>query len=106
MIRTAIITLALLSVVAAIASCGKEGPLERPTQPVFGRAQDRAAVAAQQANEAAVASNAAEANRVIGPQAPALQPYTNVAPQRDMPLPGEPTPPSGEPQGGAVPNPM
>lgn len=106
MMRTAVVALAALSVLAAIASCGREGQLERPPGPVFGHAEEKAAIAAQQARQAAVASNAAEANRVIGPQSQALQPYTDLTPPSQQPLPGEATPPSRQPGGGDVPNPM
>jgi hypothetical protein len=95
----AIVSLAALSTLAAAASCGKEGALQRPG-PVFGGSpSEKAAYAAQKANEAAAASNASMAGKPIGPQSPALQPYVNTAPPRDLPIPGEPTPPSSS-QGG------
>jgi predicted small lipoprotein YifL len=104
--RTAIVSLAALCAVAAIASCGKEGELERPG-PVFDHAKEKAAVAEQQREQAETATNATEAGKPIGPQNPAVQPYTNTAPPRDLPIPGEPTYPSTAPeQGGVAPNPM
>ena len=41
----------------------------------------------------------------IGPQSPAVQPYTTTEPLQPAPIPGERTDPSGAPQQGAMPNP-
>ena len=86
MMRSVVMALAGLSVVAAIASCGKQAELQRPT-PMWG-AKAKADYAAQKRAEAANATNAAEANKVIGPQSPALRPYTNPGPAYEDPIPG------------------
>lgn len=110
MMRAGVLALAGLSFVAALVGCGKQGDLERPA-PMFAKAKTKAAYAAQQADQAAAASNAAEVNRTIAPQNPAVQPYTNPAPIHDVPIPGEPTPPespehSGGPQAPGGPPPQ
>jgi predicted small lipoprotein YifL len=101
--RTLILCLAAASFVAAVAGCGKQGELDRPG-PMWS-AQSKAEAAAQKRAQADAASNAAAANRVIGPQNPATQPYTTTEPASVAPIPGERTYPSGTPQQGAVPNP-
>ena len=103
MMRTLVLTLAALSGVAAVAACGKQGDLDRPG-PIWS-AQTKAEAAAQKRNQADAASNAAAANQPIGPQNPAMVPYTTTAPASVTPIPGERTYPSGTPQQGAVPNP-
>jgi len=90
--RSVIVALAGLSVVAAIVSCGRQAELQRPA-PLWG-AKAKAEWAAQKRAEAEKATNAAEANKTIGPQSPALQPYTNPAPPYQAPLPGAPTDPA------------
>jgi hypothetical protein len=102
--RTLILAAAALSVVAAVASCGKQGDLDRPG-PMWS-AQTKAEAAAQKRAQADAASNAAAANQAIGPQNPAVVPYTTTEPARVVPIPGERTYPSGTPQEGAMPNPM
>ncbi len=84
-----------------MAGCGKQGDLDRPG-PIWG-AQDKAEAAAQKRAQADNASNAAAANRAIGPQNPAVQPYTTTEPPSSAPIPGERTNPSGAPQQGAIP---
>jgi predicted small lipoprotein YifL len=101
--RTLILCLAAASFVVAVAGCGKQGDLDRPG-PIWS-AQDKAEAAAQKRAQADNASNAAAANRVIGPQSPAVQPYTTTEPLSSAPIPGERTNPSGAPQQGAIPNP-
>ena len=104
MTRTLVLTLAALSLIAAaLAACGKQGDLDRPG-PIWS-AQSKAEAAAQKRAQADQASNAAAANRVIGPQNPAVQPYTTTAPLSQAPIPGERTNPSGSPNEGAIPNP-
>jgi predicted small lipoprotein YifL len=93
MTRTAILAFAALAVIVALASCGKQADLERPSP----SPRERADIAAQQRQEAETASNAAAANTPIPPQNPALQPYTNPGPMQDTPIPGERTNPSGSP---------
>jgi predicted small lipoprotein YifL len=95
MIRPAILALAALAVIAALASCGKQADLERPQPHLSPR--ERAAVAAQQRDEAETATNATEANKAIPPQNPALTPYTNPGSMQTTPIPGERTNPSGSP---------
>jgi hypothetical protein len=84
--RSVIMALAGLSAVVAIASCGKQATLQRPA-PLWG-AKAKADYSAQKRAEAANATNAAEANKVIGPQSPALRPYTNPGPTSENPIPG------------------
>jgi hypothetical protein len=93
--RTIILALAGLSVIVALASCGKQAELQRPG-PLWG-AKAKADYAAQKRAQADNASNAAAANKVIGPQSPALHPYTDPAPAYQVPIPGERTYPSGTP---------
>ena len=76
MTRTLILCLAAARFVAAVAGCGKQGDLDRPG-PIWS-AQDKAEAAAQKRAQADNASNAAAANRAIGPQNPAVQPYTTT----------------------------
>jgi len=103
MTRTLILALAAASLLVAVVACGKQGDLDRPG-PMWS-AQSKAEAAAQKRAQADAASNAAAANRVIGPQSPALQPYTTTAPLSSAPIPGERTNPSGSPNEGAIPNP-
>jgi hypothetical protein len=93
--RAVILALAGLSLVMAIASCGKQADLERPG-PMWG-AKAKADYAAQKRAQAANATNASQSGKPIGPQNPALQPYTDPGPVHDNPIPGEPTLPSGNP---------
>jgi predicted small lipoprotein YifL len=102
--RTLIFALAAASLATALAACGKQGDLDRPG-PMWS-AQTKAEAAAQKRAQADAASNAAAANQPIGPQNPALTPYTTTEPARVTPIPGERTYPSGTPQEGAMPNPM
>jgi predicted small lipoprotein YifL len=101
--RTLILSAAALSFVVAVAGCGKQGDLDRPG-PIWS-AQTKAEAAAQKRAQADAASNAAAAGKTIGPQNPAVQPYTTTEPLSSAPIPGERTNPSGAPQQGAVPNP-
>jgi predicted small lipoprotein YifL len=101
--RTFILSLGALCAAAGIVACGKQGDLERPG-PMWS-AQSKAEAAAQKRAQADAASNAAAANQPIGPQSPAVQPYTTTAPASVAPIPGERTYPSGTPQEGAMPNP-
>ena len=103
MMRTFILGLAAASLVAAVAGCGKQGDLDRPG-PMWS-AQTKAEAAAQKRAQADAASNAAAANHPIGPQNPAVTPYTTTEPVSSAPIPGERTNPSGAPQQGAIPNP-
>jgi predicted small lipoprotein YifL len=96
MIRTAVVALAGVSLVVALAACGKQGDLDRPDR-LWGP-NDRAEYSAQQRAHAAQASNAAEANAVSPPQNPALEPYTTTAPTSQAPIPGQRVYPSGAPQ--------
>jgi predicted small lipoprotein YifL len=95
MTRPAILALAALAVIAALASCGKQADLERPSPHLSPR--ERADIAAQQRSGAQTASNAAASNAPIPPQNPALEPYTNPGSIQDTPIPGERTNPSGSP---------
>jgi predicted small lipoprotein YifL len=101
--RTLILSLAALSAAAGVAACGKQGDLERPG-PMWS-AQSKAEASAQKRAQADAASNAAAADRPIGPQNPAVVPYTTTEPLSSSPIPGERTNPSGAPQQGAMPNP-
>lgn len=98
MMRAAILALAGLSLVMAIASCGKQADLERPG-PMWG-AKAKADYAARKRGEAANATTAAASNKVIGPQNPATEPFTNPGPIQQNPIPGEQTLPSGAPNPG------
>ena len=103
MMRTLILFLATASLAVAVAGCGKQGDLERPG-PMWS-AQDKAEASAQKRAQADAASNATAAGKTIGPQNPAVVPYTTTAPASVAPIPGERTYPSGTPQEGAMPNP-
>ncbi len=104
MMRTLILALAAASLIAGLAACGKQGDLDRPG-PMWS-AQTKAEYEAQKRAQADAASNATAAGKAIGPQNPAVKPYTTTEPARVAPIPGERTYPSGTPQEGAVPNPM
>jgi len=93
--RAGVVALAGLSFLAALASCGKQGDLERPG-PLFSP-NTKAEVAAQQRARADSASNAAAANRVSPPQNPAIVPYTTTEPISQAPIPGQRPRPSGSP---------
>ena len=103
LIRPLVFSLAAGSLVLAVAGCGKQGDLDRPG-PIWS-AKSKAEYEAQKRAQAAAASNAAAANQPIGPQNPAVVPYTTTAPPSVAPIPGERTYPSGTPQQGAMPNP-
>jgi hypothetical protein len=96
--RQIVLALAGLSLVVAVASCGKQSDLQRPA-PMWG-AKAKADYAAQKRAEADKASNAAAANQAIAPQNPALQPYVNPGPVQATPIPGEQTLPGGGPDPG------
>lgn len=98
MMRTTIVALAGLAVVAALASCGKQADLDRPDAR-WGPAA-RAEYSAQKRAQAAEATNQAAANSVAAPQNPALLPYTTTAPAAQTPVPGERVYPSGPPHTG------
>ena len=104
MMRTLILVLATASLATGIAACAKQGDLDRPG-PMWS-AQSKAEYEAQKRAQADAASNATAAGRPIGPQNPAVAPYTTTEPARVAPIPGERTYPSGTPQEGAMPNPM
>ena len=104
LIRPLILGLAAASLITAVAACGKQGDLDRPG-PMWS-AKSKADYEAQKRAQADAASNAAAANRPIGPQNPAVTPYTSTEPARVVPIPGERTYPSGTPSEGAMPNPM
>lgn len=95
MMRQVIFALAGLSLVVALTSCGKQSELQRPA-PMWG-AKAKADYAAQKRAEADKATNAAEANKVIGTQNPALQPYETPGPVQGTPIPGEQTLPGATP---------
>ena len=97
MMRTAIVALAGLSLVIALASCGRQADLDRPDS-LWGP-KARAEYSAQKRAQAEQVSNQAAANAVARPQNPAIEPYTNPAPPHQVPIPGQrPYPPSGAPQ--------
>lgn len=98
MMRTAILALAGLALVAALASCGKQSELERPG-PMWGP-KAKAAYSAQKRAQAAQVDNETAANSLAEPQNPAIEPYTTTAPAHETPIPGERTYPSGAPQTG------
>ena len=101
--RTLVLVLAAAALAAPLAACGKQGDLDRPG-PMWS-AQTKAEYAAQKRAQADAASNATAAGKPIGPQSPAVQPYTTTEPIGSAPIPGERTNPSGAPQQGAIPNP-
>lgn len=103
MMRPLILSLAAASLVLAVGACGRQGDLDRPG-PMWS-AKTKAEYEAQKRAQADAASNAAAANQPIGPQNPAVVPYTTTAPASVAPIPGERTYPSGTPQEGAMPNP-
>lgn len=98
MMRTAILALAALALVAALASCGKQADLDRPG-PMLGP-KARAEYSAQKRAQAAQVDNETAANSVAEPQNPAIEPYTTTAPTPQAPVPGERVYPSGAPQTG------
>jgi hypothetical protein len=99
--RTIIIALACVSLGFGAASCGKQGDLERPG-PLWGP-KARAEYAQKQREHAAAASNAAAADKTIGPQNPWVEPSTNPGPIQNNPVPGEPKAPSMPNPAGASP---
>jgi predicted small lipoprotein YifL len=96
--RTAILALAGLVLVAALASCGKQGDLERPG-PMWGP-KAKAEYSAQKRAQAARVDSESAANSIAEPQNPALEPYTTTTPTPEAPIPGERVYPSGAPQTG------
>ncbi len=95
MMRTFIIALAGMALVAALASCGKQADLDRPTLGPKARAD----YSAQKRAQAAQVDNETAANSVAEPQNPALQPYETTTPASQAPIPGERVYPSGSPTG-------
>ncbi|MEJ0064701.1 MAG: hypothetical protein WDM85_04115 [Caulobacteraceae bacterium] len=95
--RTFIVVLAGMALAAALASCGKQADLDRPTLGPKARAdysaQKRGPGGPRVDNETA-------ANAVAEPQNPALEPYENPAPASQVPIPGERIYPSGSPATG------
>ena len=98
MMRTAILALSGLALVAALASCGKQAELDRPG-PMWGP-KAKAEYSAQKRAQAAQVDNETAANSVAPPQNPAIEPYTTTAPVPEAPIPGERVYPSGAPQSG------
>ena len=98
MMRTALFALAGLALAAALASCGKQGPLDRPG-PMWGP-KAKAEYSAQKRAQAARVDSESAANSTAEPQNPALEPYTTTAPTPQSPVPGERVYPSGAPQTG------
>ena len=98
MMRTVIIALAGLALVAALASCGKQADLDRPTLGPKARAD----YSAQKRAQAARVDKETAANSVAEPQNPAIEPYTTTAPTPQAPIPGERVYPSGAPQPGGL----
>ena len=98
MMRTLIVALAGMALVAALASCGKQADLDRPG-PMWGP-KAKAEYSAQKRAQAAKADNAAAANSVAEPQNPAIEPYTTTTPTPQAPIPGERVYPSGAPSTG------
>ena len=96
MIRTLVATLAGLALVTALASCGKQSDLERPTP----NPKTRAEYSAQKRAQAAKVDSETAANAVAEPQNPAIEPYTTTTPTPQAPVPGERVYPSGAPQPG------
>ena len=96
MMRTVIIALAGTALVVALASCGKQADLDRPTLGPRARAE----YSAQKRAQAAQVDNETAANSVAEPQNPAIEPYTTTAPTPQAPIPGERVYPSGAPQTG------
>ena len=96
MMRTAILALAGLALIAALASCGKQADLERPGPGPKARAE----YSAQKRAQAAKVDSESAANSVAEPQNPALEPYTTTTPTPQSPVPGERVYPSGAPQTG------
>jgi hypothetical protein len=94
--RTVIIALAGTALVVALASCGKQADLDRPTLGPRARAE----YSAQKRAQAAQVDNETAANSVAEPQNPAIEPYTTTAPTPQAPIPGERVYPSGAPQTG------
>jgi hypothetical protein len=91
--RTVIVALAGVALVAAMASCGKQAELDRPGLGPKARAE----YSAQKRAQAAQVDNETEANSVAERQNPAIEPYTNPAPASQVPIPGERVYPSGSP---------
>ena len=98
MMRTVIVALAGLALVAALASCGKQADLDRPTLGPKARAD----YSAQKRAQAARVDKETAANSVAEPQNPAIEPYTTTAPTPQAPIPGERVYPSGAPQPGGL----
>jgi hypothetical protein len=94
--RTFIIALAGMALVAALASCGKQADLDRPTLGPKARAD----YSAQKRAQAAQVDNETAANSIAEPQNPALQPYETTTPASQEPIPGERVYPSGSPSPG------
>jgi hypothetical protein len=93
--------LAAISLIVALAGCGKqEAELERPQPHRHESPAERAADAAQQRQGADAATNATEAGKPIQQQNPAIAPYTDPGPIQDQPIPGERGNPSGTPNPG------
>jgi hypothetical protein len=92
------VILAGLTAAAALASCGMRGELDRPNSPLWSP-KSKADYAQAKRDQAAAASNATAAGQPGQPpqSGPGADPYSNLAPPSQAPIPGERTNPSGAP---------
>ena len=96
--RAVILVFGGLALAGALVGCGLQGQLERPNSPHWGP-KSKADYAQAKRDQAAAASNAAAANQPGQPpqSGPGSNPYSNLAPPSQAPIPGERTNPSGPP---------
>jgi hypothetical protein len=92
------VALAGLTMALALASCGLRGELDRPNSPLWGP-KSKADYAQAKRDQAAAASNSTAQGKAGQPpqSGPGSDPYSNLAPPSQAPIPGERTNPSGAP---------
>ena len=105
MIRSLSILAAALLVAVSLAGCGKQGDLERPA-PLWS-AKAKAEYAAQKRQQADVKTKEAQGNTIetLPDEGEGSNPFTNPAPPRTVPIPGQHQSPTENGQPGAFPNP-
>ena len=98
MSRASNLAFATLALASALAACGMRGELDRPNSPLWGP-KSKADYAQAKRDQAQAASNATAAGQAGQPpqSGPGRNPYSNLAPPSQAPIPGERTNPSGPP---------
>ena len=105
MMRPLLVLAAAALLAAPLGACGKQGDLERPA-PLWG-ARAKAEYEAQKRAQADVKTKEAQGNQIetLPDEGPGSNPFTNPAPPRTVPIPGQQQSPTMQGQPGALPDP-